>query len=156
MTGQNALDTLDLVIDQLTTTESEIGDMVHAIPPAELGEGRLRGVLEDLVRSSPVPVLVAVDDDAAAGQQVEATLYYVCAEALTNAVKHAGATRITVRIRREGTDLVATVVDDGRGGADPAGSGLTGLADRLATRGGRLRVESPPGAGTSLTAVLPG
>jgi signal transduction histidine kinase len=80
---------------------------------------------------------------------------YVCSEALVNAEKHAGASRLTVDLSQDDRSVVLRVTDDGRGGADPAGSGLSGLADRLAVYGGRLRVESPPGAGTILTATLP-
>jgi signal transduction histidine kinase len=63
---------------------------------------------------------------------------------------------VAIMVERRDGGMVATVADDGRGGADPAGSGLQGLADRLATHNGRLRVDSPPGAGTTVTASLPG
>jgi signal transduction histidine kinase len=99
---------------------------------------------------------VAVAEDAAASQEAETALFYVCCEALANAVKHAGATRVAIAVERKEDGVVATVTDDGRGGADPSGSGLVGLADRLAARNGRLRVDSPPGAGTRVTATIPG
>jgi signal transduction histidine kinase len=100
-----------------------------------------------------VSVTVAVD--AASGPDTQAALFYVCSEALANAVKHADAKRIGITVRRVNDDLEAVISDDGRGGADPTGSGLQGLADRLATRNGRLWVKSPPGAGTTVTAVVP-
>ena len=82
--------------------------------------------------------------------------YYVVSEALANAGKHASATHARVSIRRSGGVLRVQVADDGVGGADPAaGSGLTGLADRVAALGGTLTVTSPPGAGTTITAELP-
>ena len=99
---------------------------------------------------------MAVAEDAAASQEAETALFYVCCEALANAVKHAGATRVEIAVERQDGGVVATVADDGCGGADPSGSGLVGLADRLAARKGRLRVDSPPGAGTTVTAVVPG
>jgi signal transduction histidine kinase len=79
----------------------------------------------------------------------------VAAEAMTNAAKHAGATRIDVSIRREAGRLVVEVADDGKGGADPAGSGLTGLRHRVEALDGRLDVTSPSGGGTTLRAELP-
>ena len=81
-------------------------------------------------------------------------MFYVCREALANAIKHANPSRIAITVRRTDGSITATVSDDGRGGANPSGSGLQGLADRLATLNGRLRVESPPGAGTTVTAVV--
>jgi signal transduction histidine kinase len=86
---------------------------------------------------------------------VEEALFYVCSETLTNVVKHADASAVAITIRREGDSLVATITGDGRGGADPTGTGLLGLADRLSARGGRLQVDSTPGAGTAVIASLP-
>ena len=88
--------------------------------------------------------------------QAEVAAYYVISEALANAVKHAAATRVTVRVRGGGSALEVEVVDDGVGGADVrGGSGLEGLADRLAALDGRLEVTSPLGEGTTVTAVIP-
>ena len=92
--------------------------------------------------------------DATADPERETALFYVCSEALANAIKHAGATRISIDLRRNRGDLVITIVDDGIGGAQVSGSGLRGLADRLAAFGGRLRVDSPPGAGATLRATI--
>jgi signal transduction histidine kinase len=97
---------------------------------------------------------VTVAADVASGQDTETALFYVCSEALANAVKHAAAKRIDITVLRVNGAIEAVISDDGRGGADPTGSGLQGLADRLAARSGRLRVESPPGAGTTVTAVV--
>jgi signal transduction histidine kinase len=88
--------------------------------------------------------------------EVEATAYFVVAEGLTNIARYAEASTARVVVRTEGERLVVRVTDDGRGGADPgAGSGLRGLADRLAAIGGELAVTSEPGSGTTLQATLP-
>jgi signal transduction histidine kinase len=110
--------------------------------------------MDALAERSPVPVSVSVAANAASDSDTETALFYVCSEALANAVKHANANRIAITVRRVNNAIMATVSDDGRGGADPSGSGLKGLADRLATLNGRLRVDSPPGAGTTVTAVV--
>jgi signal transduction histidine kinase len=101
---------------------------------------------------------VAVENAVAVGRlgaAVEATAYFVVAEALTNVVKHARAERASVAAGVEDGTLRVRVRDDGVGGARPDGSGLLGLADRLAVLDGRLRVESPPGGGTLVAADLP-
>jgi signal transduction histidine kinase len=86
---------------------------------------------------------------------VETAAYFVAAEALTNAAKHADAAKVEVRIVRRPKSLVVEVADDGRGGADAAGSGLTGLRRRVEALDGTLMVVSPPGGGTTLRAELP-
>jgi signal transduction histidine kinase len=88
-------------------------------------------------------------------EQVEATAYYVVAEALANVHKHAGASRIVVRAKTDEHALVIEVIDDGMGGADERGSGLRGLADRVEALGGRLVLSSPSGGGTRLLAEIP-
>ncbi len=146
--------TLDVVVAELVTAAREIDDLVAGVPPAGLGGGGLPDALDELARLCPLPVAVTVASDAAGGRDAETALYYVAAEALANAVKHAEATTIDITVRRDGALLVATFTDDGVGGADTGGSGLIGLADRLAAQGGRLRVDSPPGAGTTLSATV--
>ena len=149
------VESLDIVVSELVAAQTEIVELVAGVPPADLGSGRLKKALQALAQRSPVPVSVTVAADVASGQDTEAALFYVCSEALANAVKHAAAKRIGVTVRRVNSAIEAVISDDGRGGADPAGSGLQGLADRLAARSGRLRVESPPGVGTTVTAVVP-
>jgi signal transduction histidine kinase len=103
-----------------------------------------------------VPTQVTEVPEERFAPDLEAAAYYVVSEALANAGKHASATCTRVSIGRSGGVLRVQVADDGAGGADPAaGSGLTGLADRVAALGGTLRVTSPPGAGTVITAELP-
>ena len=92
-------------------------------------------------------------DDTARGWEVN----FVCAEALANAAKHAGATSLAIDLTQSDDRIVAAISDNGVGGADPVrGSGLRGLADRVEAVGGRLRVESAPGAGTRIEAEIPG
>jgi signal transduction histidine kinase len=146
---------LDVVVTELATARDEIVELIAGVPPAQLGGGRLRDALDTVAKRSPVPVSVTVDADAAGDADTETAFFYVCSEALANAVKHADANRIDITVRRVNSAIMAAVSDDGRGGADPSGSGLLGLADRLAARRGRLRVDSPPGAGTTVTATLP-
>jgi signal transduction histidine kinase len=101
-------------------------------------------------------VLVAGTPAEPLPEPLEIAAYYVVAEALTNAVEHAGATGVTVSVSREEDDVVVTIRDDGQGGADLArGSGIVGLRDRTEALGGRVEVESQPGEGTVVRAVLP-
>ena len=87
--------------------------------------------------------------------EVEASAYFIVAEALTNAVKHAQATRAEVTATVSDDRLLLVVRDDGIGGAEPEGHGLLGIGDRVAAFGGRLRIDSPRGGGTVLAAELP-
>jgi signal transduction histidine kinase len=144
---------LDVVVWELGSAIRDIGAQMRAVPQFELGDGRLDDALRSLARTCPVPVGITVA--AVADQASETALFYVCCEALANAIKHAGADRVTIEVWRSGDAIHASVVDDGRGGADLSGSGLQGLADRLAAIGGRLRIESPSGAGTTVVATIP-
>jgi PAS domain S-box-containing protein len=132
----------------------ELRELAHGILPAVLTGGGLRAAVESMVMRVPVPVEVAVSVDRLPAP-AEATAYFVVAEALTNVAKHAGATSATVRVRVEHGTLQVQVGDDGVGGARPDGSGLVGLADRLAVLNGQLRVESPTDGGTLVTADIP-
>jgi len=153
--GMEAQAALDIVMQELAAVDRLVATLVAGVPPTDLGGGRLAGALRSLTRDSPVAVTVMVDDDAIAGMGAETALFYVCCEALTNAVKHARASRVVMEVRRLGVTLEARVTDDGCGGADPNGSGLRGLADRVSACGGRLRVDSPFAAGTVVSAVVP-
>jgi signal transduction histidine kinase len=135
----------------------ELRDLVHGILPASLSRGGLRTGIESLIAG----LSASVDLDASALTQerlpaeLEVTAYFVVAEALTNVVKHAGATRTRVVLAAELEVLTLQVSDDGRGGADPRGNGLTGLADRVDAMNGSLVVTSPPGGGTTVWVTLP-
>jgi signal transduction histidine kinase len=122
-----------------------------------LTEGGLEPALAGLAGRFALPVAIDGPPPERLPPEVEATAYYVVAEALTNVARHAGATSAAVSVvRAEGALVVVRVTDDGRGGAAlGAGSGLAGLADRVAALGGRVVVASPPDGGTIVTAEIP-
>jgi signal transduction histidine kinase len=133
---------------------SVLRELSQGIMPAVLTRGGLREAIAAVAARSPVPV----DADVAVGRvapTVEATAYFVVAEALTNVSKHARATRAMVTARIEDRALRIAVSDDGAGGAQSGGTGLVGLRDRVAAVDGRLRVDSPAGGGTVVAATLP-
>jgi len=146
---------IDEARHQLAQALAELREMARGIHPAILTEEGLEAALSFLAERSPVAVQVKVDLDRRLAREVEATAYFVVSEALTNAAKHADASSIQVAARFEDGRLVIEVTDNGRGRADHWGSGLQGLADRLATLNGRLIVNSPPEAGTRLRAEIP-
>ncbi len=134
----------------------DLRELSRGIHPAILSEGGLVPALRALARRSAVPVELNLSVDQRLADHVEVGAYYVVSEALTNAAKHAQATTAEVTARVEDGKLQLTIDDDGVGGADPAGgSGLTGLADRVAALGGTIAIASPPGRGTSLRVELP-
>ena len=132
-------------------------DIVHGIHPQALSGLGLLPALDDLAGRAPLPVTVHGPQTVTRPPEpVEATAYFAASEALGNVVKHAGATHAEVRVDWQGETLTVEVRDDGAGGADPAaGTGLTGLADRVAAAGGRLLLSSPPGGGTLVRLELP-
>jgi PAS domain S-box-containing protein len=146
---------LDTAIDELAAGLDEIRQLASGLHPSLLTERGLAGALEALVLRAPVPVELESLPGRRLPEPVEATAYYVVAEALANVQKHAGASRVVVRARTDDELLVVVVDDDGAGGADVAGSGLRGLVDRVDALGGRLIVDSPPGGGTQLHAEIP-
>ena len=133
---------------------AEVRELAHGILPAVLTHGGLRAGIAALRSRTPVPVEIDVSVDRLPAP-IEATAYFVVAEALTNVAKHSSAGHAEVVARVEGGMLCVEVRDDGVGGASMDGTGLVGLADRLAVLDGRLEVDSPPGAGTRLTAAIP-
>jgi signal transduction histidine kinase len=140
---------------QLTQALAELREMARGIHPAILTQEGLEAALGFLAERSPVPVHVRVRLDRRLASEVEATAYFVVSEALTNAARHSGASSIVVDGQIQGDRLSIGVSDDGCGGANRRrGSGLQGLADRLATLNGRLTVHSPPGGGTRLEAEI--
>ena len=139
---------------------AELRSFVHAVMPAGLIERGLAAAVEDLADRVPIRTRLHTDGLCGAGSRlpaaVESTAYFVVAEGLANALKHARARELTVRLARTGGHLVVEVGDDGIGGASlDEGSGLRGLADRVDALGGRLCCDSRPGAGTKLAAELP-
>jgi signal transduction histidine kinase len=133
---------------------SELRELAHGILPAVLTRGGLRSGVDALTSRMSVPVESAVPADRLPAA-VEATAYFVVAEALTNVAKHARAAHAAVTARVTEGALVVQVRDDGIGGARADGTGLLGLRDRLAALDGRLRVESPADGGTLVAAYIP-
>jgi signal transduction histidine kinase len=133
---------------------AELRELSAGILPAVLTHGGLRAGINALGSRAPVPVEIDVVV-ARLPAPVEATAFFVVAEALTNVAKHSSAGHAYVVARIEDGTLRVEVRDDGVGGASPDGTGLLGLADRLAVLDGRLEVDSPAGGGTRLTAAIP-
>ncbi len=135
---------------------ADIRELARGVHPAILTESGLGAALGSLADRAPLPVVVTDDLDRRLPGSVEATAYFVAAEALTNAIKHSGASRIDLRTWLADDQLHLDVSDDGRGGADATdGTGLTGIHDRVAALGGTVRVESRVGEGTRLMVALP-
>jgi signal transduction histidine kinase len=135
---------------------SDLQELSRGIHPAILSKGGLRPALKALGRRSLLPVTLNVTIDRRFREAVELASYYVVAEALTNAAKHAQASAVTVSARSDDDNLYLCVADDGIGGADAcAGSGLIGLQDRVEALGGTLQITSAAGAGTSLDITIP-
>jgi signal transduction histidine kinase len=145
---------LDAAVSEIALAIGELRDLARGLPPSQLDAG-LAPAFEELARLSPIAVDVQATPERFP-REVEATAYFIGAEAITNAVKHANASQITLRADRQDDRLVVCVGDDGVGGADPGnGSGLIGLVDRVQAAGGTLRIDSERGGGTTLTAELP-
>jgi len=140
----------------LNDVVDDLRELSRGLHPAVLSEGGLVPALRALARRSAVPIDLHLDiDDARLEEPVEVTAYYVTSEALTNTAKHARASRVEIRAAEHGGWLELTVSDDGRGGADPSGTGLTGLVDRVEAVGGVIHVDSPPNTGTTIRVKLP-
>jgi signal transduction histidine kinase len=138
----------------LAETVGELRELALGLHPRALADG-MAPALAALADHSPVDVEVTVPGDRLS-EEVEAAVYFVCAEALANVAKHAAASRATVDVAVRSGRVVAEVADDGSGGADPGrGSGLRGLTDRVETLGGALTLASPNGGGTRLRVELP-
>jgi signal transduction histidine kinase len=150
-----AVELVDEALQHAEQANHELRELAHGILPSALTRGGLRASVDALVSRISVPVTVAVPNERwPAG--IEATAYFVVSEALTNVVKHANATSATVTARVERGQLHVEIRDDGVGGArGGSASGLDGLEDRVSALDGHLVVESPPGGGTRVYALLP-
>jgi signal transduction histidine kinase len=133
---------------------SELRELAHGLLPAALTNGGLRGGIDTIVSRFNLPVHVDVSA-ARFPAEIEASAYFIVAEALTNIMKHARAGSAEVRVSDCDGVLKVEVRDDGVGGADPDGHGLVGMSDRVATLGGLLTIESPVSGGTLVSAALP-
>jgi signal transduction histidine kinase len=145
---------LSELTDRLRRARHELRRFALGVHPAALADGGLERALAELAAESAVSIEARVVSERFE-TEIETAAYFACAEALANVAKHAEASRVEVRIERQGERLNVEVRDDGVGGARDDGSGLRGLADRVEALGGRLSVHSPRGVGTSLLVELP-
>ena len=154
--GSDTAALLDGSIDELGQSLKELRDLARGIHPAVLSERGLEPAVRALAARAPVPVDIVGQAAGRLPAAVETAAYFVVSEALTNVSKYAHARHATVRVERVDGQLLVEVSDDGVGGASASqGSGLRGLADRVAALSGTLDVTSPPGRGTQLRARLP-
>jgi signal transduction histidine kinase len=145
---------LDQAVDQVGAAIGDLRQIAAGVRPARLDDG-LAAALRDLARTAPVPVDVDAPGERFAAS-VEAAAYFVACEALTNAVKHASASKVALSAARRNGTVLVSIADDGVGGAVPRrGSGLAGLKDRVAAHGGTLEIVSPPGGGTRIEVAIP-
>ncbi|HEY4453695.1 MAG TPA: sensor histidine kinase, partial [Pseudonocardiaceae bacterium] len=131
-------------------------ELIRGLHPRVLTDRGLPAALGELADNASIPVAVHTEIGGRLPSHVEATAYFVVAESLTNIAKHSGATAATIAARQAKGALTIEVSDNGMGGADPArGTGLTGLADRVAVVGGRMLMSSPIGGPTMVCVELP-
>lgn len=143
---------------EIDRTAADLRALVRGVMPSALIERGLVAAVEDLTDRLPMPVVLDVDvPDGSVEGPIESVAYFVVAEAVSNAVKHSGARRATVRLRRGEDALLVEISDDGAGDATltGTGSGLRSLADRVDAVGGIFRIDSAPGTGTRLRVELP-
>jgi signal transduction histidine kinase len=147
---------LDEAIDELIATTDGLREFARGIHPVVLSEGGLAPALRALAARSLVPAELGELPSRRLPRRVEATVYFLVAEALTNVARYSDAGRVEIHLEASPRRVRVEVRDDGRGGADPAlGSGLRGLADRVAALDGSLEVISPTGVGTTVRAEIP-
>lgn len=147
---------LDEAMEELGAATAELREFARGIHPVVLSDRGLGAALSGLAERSPMPVEIAAAPDGRLPGPVESAAYFVVAESLTNVARYADAELATVRVERRNGALEVEIRDDGSGGADPeAGTGLRGLADRVAALDGSLAVRSPAGKGTTVEAKIP-
>jgi PAS domain S-box-containing protein len=150
-----AVELLEQVAHELDTGLDELREIARGIHPAILSDHGLRHALDALAARLDIPVTIELPAERLP-EALEATVYYIVSEAMTNVAKHAAATTARVSVYHDGDVVRCEVTDDGRGGADVgAGTGILGLRDRAEAAGGTLSVVSPPGQGTVVSATLP-
>jgi signal transduction histidine kinase len=146
---------LDEASTELALATEELRELARGIHPAILTDRGLGAALDALAKRAPIDIEMRHALNGEIPAQVESAAYFVVAEALTNVVRHSGATEAEVSVAHRRSALHVEVADSGSGGADPAGSGLRGLADRVQALDGELEVESDPGTGTAIHARIP-
>jgi signal transduction histidine kinase len=146
---------LDEATAELEQATAELRELARGIHPGLLTDRGLVPALEALASRAPVPVELSAAVGERPGAGVEAATYFLVSEALANVAKHAGAERASVTVEPRNGALTVEVLDDGMGGADPAGSGLQGLADRVAALDGSFSVADRDGGGTVVRASIP-
>ncbi|MEN3614768.1 sensor histidine kinase [Plantactinospora sp. ZYX-F-223] len=152
----DALATLDAARAETEQALDALRATVHGMRPHTLIEDGLGAALREMAARLPMPATVEVDDLRRLPAEVEASLYYVANEAVTNAVRHAAANRLIVRTATTGNRLTMTITDDGTGGANPiGGTGILGMRERASLLGGELTVNSPPGGPTTIGIEVP-
>jgi signal transduction histidine kinase len=153
---EKATELLATVESELRQATAELRELARGLHPAILTRHGLEAAIEALVVRAPFRAGLSIEPGARPPEAIEAAAYYVVAESLTNAARHAEATEVSVEISRDDGWLVISVGDDGRGGASREdGSGLIGLRDRVAALGGEFAIDSPLGQGTRIEARLP-
>lgn len=154
--GKSPVEELSGLADDLVAVTDELREISRGIHPAILSDAGLNDALAALARRCTVRVDLDISFDGRHDPRLEATVYYVVAESLTNAVKHAHATTVWVHGGARGESIEVEIKDDGVGGASPGrGTGLIGLKDRVDTLGGTISFASPPGVGTTVRVSLP-
>jgi signal transduction histidine kinase len=134
---------------------AELADLGRGLYPPALACAELADALADMANRSPVPTTLQITRDLQAlPDELRATVWFVCSEALTNVARHAGATSAAVTVRIDPSDVLIEIWDNGRGGATPT-RGLRGLADRVETSAGTFTIDSPAGGPTAVRARLP-
>ncbi|WP_106396317.1 sensor histidine kinase [Actinocorallia populi] len=146
---------LEQAHEQAQQALAELREVAWRVYPSGLDSLGLANALEGVAERAGIPVKVVCDLPERLPTEVETASYFVVSEAVTNAAKHARASTVTVEVRERDTMIVVCVQDDGVGGADAAGGGLSGLARRVAALDGRFTVASPSGGPTTITAELP-
>jgi signal transduction histidine kinase len=150
-----ARDSLRAAVTDAVEINNELREITHGIHPAALSEAGLGPALRALGRRSAIPTDVWVSFTDRLPASIEVAAYYVVSEMLTNAAKHARAAAVQIRAHLDVGQLYVSIRDDGIGGANPAGSGITGLRDRVEALGGTFKVTSGPGRGTVGVCQLP-
>jgi signal transduction histidine kinase len=140
---------------ELASAIQELRALAAGIHPAVLTDRGLLPAIRDLADRSPLPVSIVGADPGRLPPSIETTAYFCTSEAVTNAIKHAGPALIVIELRRSPGLLRVAIRDDGRGGVDPGGNGIRGLADRVSAVNGTLDVSRPHGRGTQITVELP-